>query len=622
MKKYLKRGISLFLGVCLVLSILVLPGVIVAEAETTVPAGTNLIENGTFEKAGDEVLGWNKYNGGGEPLYYSADLKNSGNYSGAFNDNLSSAAHGMTQTITLPDAEGGTYTLSAWIYTETEMQCDIACKPASVNYKKSSKDIGWRLVEKTGIVVPEGTTSVNINIFNNKSTADGIMYVDDVSFIKDGTDVNLVTNPGFEERSVSANSEGWGNTSHYTVVENAAADVEKVGSYSMKVVTVAGTSLAPYWTGSVNGGKSYSFSVTYKSDFTARTPEVIIYYKNADGDVLETNTKALSGTAATWTDYEVTTIAPAEAAQVQINLNFKKAAEGTAYFDNISFVEKVTTFELKGATVDLGNSLDMNFYIDPADLTDGETYTAEIVRSYADGTADDVQTVTVDPAKVDANNNNYIYVTYSDIAAKEMGDEIKVTIYDSANNAVSQTWTDSVAQYIGRVVADNGDDAELLAVCADLLNYGAAAQNKFSYDTGNLVDSDLSDIRTVTVTGEATTAEAKKGTTLTLKSNILMEMFFYKDKVGEATTATVSYTNHNGAVVNKVVDLTEDAYYTDALSVQIDGLVIADINTVVTVTVGDVTVTDTMAWFVDRSESADIYNAILALGDSAYAYFH
>ena len=166
------------------------------------------------------------------------------------------------------------------------------------------------------------------------------------------------------------------------------------------------------------------------------------------------------------------------------------------------------------------------------------------------------------------------------------------------------------------------DNEETVAVLKDLLNYGAAAQEQFEYDVENPVDSDLSDIRDITVTGEATTDVAMMGTTLTLKSNILMEMFFYKDKVGEATTATVSYTNHRGTVVTEEVSLLEDNYYLNAYKVQIDGLVIADINTVVTVTIGDITVSDTMAWFVKRSTDANIYRSILALGDSAYAYFH
>ena len=277
-------------------------------------------------------------------------------------------------------------------------------------------------------------------------------------------------------------------------------------------------------------------------------------------------------------------------------------------------------FALKGATVDLGNSLDMNFYIDPANLAEGKDYTAKIVRSYADGRANEELTVSVDKTKIDSTG--YIYVTYGNIAAKEMGDEIAVTIYDSEGNAVSETWTDSVKEYAERALVTYQNEAETVAVLKDLLNYGAAAQAEFGYAEENPVDGDLSDIREITVEGTATGNDAKKGTTLTLKSNILMEMFFFKDKVGEATTATVSYTNHRGTVVTEEVSLIEDSYYLDAYKVQIEGLVIADVNTVVTVTVGDITVTDTMAWFVERSADADIFDAILALGDSAYAYFH
>lgn len=59
--------------------------------------------------------------------------------------------------------------------------------------------------------------------------------------------------------------------------------------------------------------------------------------------------------------------------------------------------------------------------------------------------------------------------------------------------------------------------------------------------------------------------------------------------------------------------------------VPIDGLVLADINTVVTVTVGDAVVTDSIANFIARSKtlySDAIYDAIVQAGNSAYAYFH
>lgn len=633
MKNSLKRSISLFMGVCLLLSIVALPGVTVAKAVTTVPVGTNLISNGTFEIASEDVLGWSGYNGGGLPLYYSAEQKNSGNYSGAFNDNLASAAHGMAQTITVPVSETDTtYTFSAWVYTETEMQCDIACKPGDTNYKRSSEDTGWRKVEHTGVIVPAGVTSFNIYIFNHKSSADGIVYVDDVYFGNESTG-NLVTNPGFEKRGASANSEGWGNASHYTVVENAAADVEKVGSYSMKVETVNGTGLAPYWIGSVNGGKSYSFSVTYKSDFTARTPEVIIYYKNADGDVLETNTKALSGAAATWTNYEITTTAPAEAAEVQINLNFKKAAVGTAYFDNISFVEKTEKFVLNGALVNLGNDLDMKFFIKPTDLTEGETYTAKMVRTYADGSTD-TQEETVSKVYSDGD----YYVSYKGLAAKEMGDKIAVTIYDSEGNAVSQTWNDSIKDYVGRAMVTYAGNADTVAMLEDMLNYGAAAQIAFGYDANNLVNADLNKA-VAEIAGTDVSADNDRtywnGAELRLESAITFKAFFKSDKVTRDMTAEVSFTNYKDAPVSYTVAGTafgQDTNDTD-LYVPVTGLVIGDTDTVITIVIKDaegnevVTVTDSIASYVVRYNSlanadADfvaLNKAIMVLGASVEA---
>ena len=453
--------------------------------------------------------------------------------------------------------------------------------------------------------------------------------------------VNLISSGAFEKESDTApgtfvaDSEGWGNTSMYEIVENTeAADIEKVGHYSLKMVTGAGASTATYWLGKVNGGKTYTFSLNWKGNFSVGNPQFLIAYKDANNTLIGDQVKkTLTITEPDkWLDFTFTEIIPENAVNIQITLNCAKTSVGTVYFDNVSVVEKPDKFELKGATVDMGDTLDMNFYIDPAQLiklADGETYTAEFFRSYSDGSEEVMTTVTLDPTKVDANNNNYIYVTYSDIDAKEMGDTIEVTILDSNGDSVSKTWTDSVKDYLTRVMTDNADNAKLVALCKDMLNYGAAAQEFFGYGTDNLINADLADktIRAVEVTGEAVASEFKRGTALTLKNNILMEMFFYKEKVTEGMTAKVSYTNHEGTLVEKDVALTEDTQYVDCWSVKIDGLVMADINTAVTVTIFNGTekvaeVTDTMAWYVERSADADIFDAILALGDSAYAYCH
>lgn len=377
------------------------------------------------------------------------------------------------------------------------------------------------------------------------------------------------------------------------------------------------------------GDGDYYFSVWMKTecDSFKVTPD----YRATDSTVIKTGTQFAIGNEYT----QVHMIAPVEAAHTapRFLLNYSDdnsdANTHPIYLDHAELIPlkmvltDVPEMIVKGATVDLENSLDMNFYIDQAQLTEGETYTAKIVHTYADGSEDE-KNITVDTANVDSTG--YCYVTYQNIAAKEMGDQITVTFSDSQGNAIA-VWQDSVKQYVERLMADKADDAELQTLCVDLLNYGAAAQQAFSYNLNALVNADLGGkvgTTDVTATDTSTGTAQWKGTALTLESNITMELFFAKDALTEGAIATVSYTDYTGANVSKDVEVKLDAYY-NLWSVKVEDLVLADTNTAVTVTIGEITATDSMASYVARSQANNthvIYNAILAVGASARAYFN
>jgi len=268
---------------------------------------------------------------------------------------------------------------------------------------------------------------------------------------------------------------------------------------------------------------------------------------------------------------------------------------------------------IKYASADLDNSLDMNFYINDAVLS--TVASAKIVQTKADGTTVE-QVKSVEDIKIDKENDSYI--SYNGMAAKEMGDTITVTLYDAEENVIG-VWVDSMKDYLIRIAEKN---PQLQTLCTDLLHYGAAAQEEFDYNVTNLVNSDLdTPIRDVTAPGSATNPVEWTGSTLTLESSIIMEVFFAKAALTGNEIATVTYDPVSGDPVTKEIPVTLDAYY-DEWSVKIEGLALADVNTVITVTIGEITVTDSMASYAGRQlAKGDIYKAILAVGESAKAYF-
>lgn len=443
--------------------------------------------------------------------------------------------------------------------------------------------------------------------------------------------INLAYNGDFANREGATSAKtapGWTFGWSQTVMKNPDDAEDYLALLKKSSTTTGSTLLMADTTGqdelnkaikSSGIGQYYmqfdAISVPYSDAYTANTDVTLWIRMQYSGEsVLSDNTVILS--TEEWTTYGKQFNVEDLDATFKLDLRGKSQTTYSAvYVDNIEVfplrVELAETpaLPIKYASVDLSNSLDMNFYIDETVLAD--VASAKIVHTYADGTTDE-QVKALSDISVDGEGESYI--TYNDIAAKEMGDSITVTLYNSEGTAIA-VWMDSMVDYLARISDQISGD-----LYTDLQNYGAAAQNYFGYNNSNVSIS----IRDVTPTKNSNGPAEWTGSTLTLESNILMEVFFAKNALTGDETATVTYTTHAGTPVSKEVSLVLDDYY-DEWKVQIDGLAIADVSTVVTVTVGGFTVTDSMESYVarqlEKGETDDIYKAILAVGASAKAYF-
>ena len=286
-------------------------------------------------------------------------------------------------------------------------------------------------------------------------------------------------------------------------------------------------------------------------------------------------------------------------------------------------VTETEKFELMGANLTMGNDLDLQFAVASSMMEDWTGCYFELVRSYADGTVDDVKTV-----PIAQQTSGAIIVKYEGLAAKEMGDKICVTIYNADGQAISQTWEDSVAEYAVRMLrkATLNSQKQLIV---DMLVYGAQAQSYLGYDTENpvtnLLTADELALATQNVTLEATLDRGSywKGSNLTIKSNIVFQIAM--QNVTEGMTLSATYTDHTGKAH------TLDTYTTSgALKILVfDQMVIADARQVITVTVTDAsgkvvsTCQESIAEYLARQANAhQVFKAVMAFSDSAYAYLH
>lgn len=86
-----------------------------------------------------------------------------------------------------------------------------------------------------------------------------------------------------------------------------------------------------------------------------------------------------------------------------------------------------------------------------------------------------------------------LMATFTGIWAKEMGDNISVTLHAVKDGVdyYGPTTTTTIKDYLYSKLRDSSSIAELKTLCVDMLNYGAAAQSFLEYNQDNLVNAEL-----------------------------------------------------------------------------------------------------------------------------------
>ena len=297
----------------------------------------------------------------------------------------------------------------------------------------------------------------------------------------------------------------------------------------------------------------------------------------------------------------------------------------------------VPSVGLSGMTMTLGNSLAANFVIDTAKL-DGDDHYAVITKTYADGTQP--VSVTIPQSDWKVYSGKLYYFTFTGVNAKEMTDEFTVIVYNAQGRQVSVTYTRTIEDYcyglITKEEAKAAPDTERLALYTDILNYGAAAQDFFTYNTGNLANQRLTQAQQGYATQSVVTEDVRTqgtgymGSTLSLKNEILMNFVYRNATINQAAYAVYTFRHHDGGEETVTVPASQfKAYGTSGKYIDVLGMKVADCNQVITVTLYDAdgnvlsTSTDSVWSYASRNLSKhEVYRAVLKLADSAYNYFH
>ena len=415
------------------------------------------------------------------------------------------------------------------------------------------------------------------------------------------------TNVVIEDTTVSGNT-----------ITSTGTDTNKAGAV-MGTIGAAGQSTTANGE-TKTGGATVSATVSNNIVTSNGTPITTIYGRQG------TETGMLYVTGGTYDNYPI-----------EENVTYAQPKEGYEIVqntDNTYGVEKAAgKFEFYGSTVNLGSSLAMKFYIDDVNIS-GTDYYAVIDHYMETG----VESKKVLFEQWSKDPNGYYIIQYSDIAAKQIGDTIEITIFDGNGIQVSVKRIDGIKAYAMRSLTNS--KSELNTTLVDMLNYGAAAQLQFNYKTSELANADLTDAQKEFASVDMPELENGRekdehvyGTTLTLESQILLKAYFSDLKAG--MYVKVSFTDHYGNEISKRIEYENIGMNGSYYEVIVDSLVIADINQSVTITVHNSNGTvfsklvDSMSGYLarqmpngeDTSESG-IYEAVAKFTASAYEFLH
>ena len=311
---------------------------------------------------------------------------------------------------------------------------------------------------------------------------------------------------------------------------------------------------------------------------------------------------------------------------------YNNAREINLHGNTVTVEEAPQKMDIAGARMILGNSLEFQFAVPKAAMTDWTGVYALIVKDVAGGSQLSKTVPATDFLTATVNGVPHYVLVYDNLAAKEMADRFYVTIYSADGEAISNVWKDSVRDYVARTFEDQNAQGKTLM--ADMLFYGAAAQQNFNYNTQDLATAQLTEAQKAFATTQVATLKDSRvsgknylGTRLILESRIQMQVAF-KDLTSDMY-AIYTFTNGSGNTQRIRINGTAFAVSGGITVIELDALVYADARTPVQITVynadGTVysTVTDSIESYCSRiTKGDDVLIAIMKFADSAKAYLY
>ncbi len=242
----------------------------------------------------------------------------------------------------------------------------------------------------------------------------------------------------------------------------------------------------------------YSFSLFAQGDAKGGTEQYI--YVSLAGETL-TESFALAGWSV-WQNPELRFTVTQETA-VTVGAHIAYGAGGWGTFDDLNLhltaeaeptpTEPIETSDLRVfSSISVGSDMVVTWSAPKTDVESYEKFWIEVVKHAPEGDASYRYGAEQDEGLTE--NTSTWQADFTHVFAKEMGLEIEARLY--AQDAGGQIYRSSaktvcIRDYLaGRLTATN-NRVEQRVLCADILNYGAAAQKYLNYETDHLVNQEL-----------------------------------------------------------------------------------------------------------------------------------
>ena len=254
------------------------------------------------------------------------------------------------------------------------------------------------------------------------------------------------------------------------------------------------------------------------------------------------------------------------------------------------------------------SDLSVNYYIPFDEVSDYDNFRLVVKKQVFNGsTYTWMETTLTEHTTSVQNGVKYLRFEYKGVAAKEMGDELNATLY---MDRYGMTFNTTVDNYSVKEYAYNrlkySDDSIFKTLLVDMLNYGAASQTYFKYNTSHLVNADLTsdqsqyasempELKSVEdympiFTGDEPTAYFY-GKSVSMSNSIELKYYMKFDSGAPADSVVlhVEYRSISGTTVSKDFHASEFVYdaKNDAYTVTISDIAAKDMSCIIDAAIYD-----------------------------------